>query len=110
MSSTILILWTCATLEEARRICEELVEKRMIACANLIPHVESIYLWEKRVEQGNEVKVFLKTLDSQFAAVRDYIKIHCTYDVPEISKIQIDDGHQDYFRWIEDVVIPLSPN
>lgn len=101
---TILILWTCATLEEARRICRELVEKRWIACANLIPHVESIYLWDGKIENSNEVKVLLKTLDSHFESVRDYIKQHCTYEVPEISKIAFDGGNPDYFRWVENTV------
>lgn len=99
-NSVVLILWTCATLEEARRICHELVEKKLVACANIIPHVESIYLWEDKVESGNESKVFLKTLDSHFQQVRDYIREHCSYDVPEVSKITIDAGNPDYLRWV----------
>lgn len=100
-NSMVLILWTAATLEEAHRICHELVEKKLVACANIIPHVESIYLWEDKVESGNESKVFLKTIDSHFELVRDYIKEHCSYDVPEVSKILIDSGNPDYFRWVE---------
>ena len=103
-TNSILILWTCATLEEARRICHELVEKRLVACANIFPHIESIYLWEENVESGNEVKVFLKTLNSHFELVRDYIKEHCSYDVPEVSKISIDDGNPDYIDWIASAV------
>jgi periplasmic divalent cation tolerance protein len=106
MSSTsvVLILWTCATLEEARRISHELVANKLIACANIIPHVESIYLWDDKVENGNEAKVFLKTKDSHFELVRDYIKEHCSYDIPEISKIHIDSGNPDYFRWVENTM------
>jgi periplasmic divalent cation tolerance protein len=100
----VLILWTCATLEEARRICHQLVEKKLVACANIIPHVESIYLWEEKVENSNESKVFLKTLDSHFESVKDYIKDHCSYDVPEVSKMLIDDCNPDYFRWVENTV------
>jgi periplasmic divalent cation tolerance protein len=103
-NATVLILWTCATLEEARRICHELVEKRLVACANLIPHVESIYLWEDKVENGNEVKVFLKTLDTHFENVKEHIQKNCTYDVPEVSKIVIDSGNPDYFQWVEKTV------
>jgi periplasmic divalent cation tolerance protein len=103
-NAIVLILWTCATLEEARRICRELVEKKLVACANIIPHVESIYIWEDKVESGSESKVFLKTLDFHFELVRDYIKEHCSYAVPEISKIPIDSGNPDYFRWVEDTV------
>ncbi len=108
-NSLVLILWTCATLEEARRISQELIEKKLAACANIIPHVESIYLWEGKVENGSETKVFLKTLDSHFELVRDYIKGHCSYNVPEISKIMIDDANPDYMRWVEDTVnIPYA--
>lgn len=103
-TDTALILWTCATLEEARRICRELVEKKLVACANIIPHVESIYFWEGTVENGNEAKVFLKTLDSHFEQVRDYIKEHCSYDVPEVSKIAIDAGNPDYLNWVAGIV------
>ena len=103
-NSVVLILWTCATLEEARRICRELVEKKLIACANIIPHVESIYFWQEKVETGNESKVFLKTLESHFELVKDYIKAHCSYEVPEVSQICIDHGNPDYFRWVENEV------
>ncbi len=103
-NSIILILWTCATLEEARCICKELVERKLVACANIIPHVESIYFWEKKVEKGSESKVFLKTLECHFEAVKDYIKAHCSYDVPEVSQIPIDKGNADYFRWVEQSV------
>ncbi len=99
-ANIILILWTCATLEEARRICHELVVKKLVACANILPHVESIYIWDDKVESGNEVKVFFKTLNSHFEMVRDYIKEHCSYDVPEVSKISIEAGNPDYFDWV----------
>lgn len=98
----VLILWTCANNEEAHRICHELVEKRLVACANILPQVESIYFWGGKVETGNEVKVFLKTLDTHYPAVSDYIKEHCSYDVPEVSKISIDAGNPDYVDWLRD--------
>lgn len=100
-SSMILILWTCATLEEARRICRELVEKKWVACANIIPHVESIYFWQEKVETGSESKIFFKTTQDRFESVKNYIKEHCSYEVPEVSQIHIDDGNADYFRWVE---------
>jgi periplasmic divalent cation tolerance protein len=100
----ILILWTGATREEARRICYELVDKRFVACANIIPHVESIYLWDESVESANEVKIFLKTMDLHFERVRDYIKEHCSYDIPEVSKILIDAGNPHYIQWLGNAV------
>lgn len=96
----ILILWTCPTLEEARQVCYELVEKKLVACANIFPHIESIFAWDDSIESSNEVKVIFKTLHSQFSKVSDYIKEHCSYDVPEISEIAIDTANPDYVQWL----------
>lgn len=103
----VLMIWTCATEDEARQICQALLEKRWIACANLIPHVESIYLWENHVTVGKETKVFIKTLDSHFVKVRDYIQQCCSYDIPEISKIIIDEVNSNYLEWITNTVCDI---
>lgn len=101
------IQWTCANLEEAKKIAKALVEKRWVGCANLFPHIESIYLWEGKVQEGREVKVFFKTTDAYFPKVRDYILAHCSYQVPEISKVAVVDVHQPYLDWLLDTLAPL---
>lgn len=99
------IQWTAASLEEARTIAKKLVEKKWVACANLLPEVESIYLWGGNLEESIEVKVFFKTHDSLFQTVLEYITDKSSYDVPEVSKIQIDEANPSYEEWLEEVVL-----
>ena len=94
------IQWTAPSLEEARRVATLLVKEKLVACANLIPHVESIYLWKGELEQCHEVKVFLKTRGDLFPQVQEHIKNNCSYEVPEISQIAFDDGNPAYFDWV----------
>ena len=94
------IQWTSDSLDEAKQIAKELVRKRWVACANILPYVDSFYLFDGKMQEAKEVKVFFKTKDELFAKVRDYIMQHASYDVPEISKIPITDANPDYITWL----------
>lgn len=94
------VQWTASTLEEARRIATELVEKKLVACANIFPHIESIYIWNGKLEKGHEIKVILKTRVELFLEVKNFIEAHCSYEVPAISLIQFEDGNEAFFNWI----------
>ena len=94
--------WTCRNLEEARKICRTLVEKRWVACANLLPEVESIYLWKGKVETEKEVKVILKTKNSLFDKIRTYIETHGSYEVPEVTMIKLDAINPSYLAWLKE--------
>lgn len=100
MEKIVQIQWTAPTMEEARLIARQLVEKRLVACANIIPNVESIYSWEGNLETSQEVKVFLKTRSSLYRQVRDFIQTHCSYKVAEISEIFFGQGNPSYFDWV----------
>lgn len=99
------IQWTCQNQEEAKKIAKELVKRKWVACANILPFVDSFYLWEGKLKEDREVKVFFKTRDDYFARVRDYIIEHASYDVPEISKIPITEANPDYIAWLVDALI-----
>ena len=94
------IQWTSDSLAEAKQIAKELVRKKWVACANILPYVDSFYLWDGKMQEEKEVKVFFKTKDELFPKVRDYIIQHASYDVPEVSKIPITDANPDYITWL----------
>lgn len=98
------IQWTCPNVEEAKKIIYLLLEKKLIACANIIPHITSIYAWKGAIETAQEVKVLLKTLDQHFLAIRTLIQENCSYDVPEISKIIIDEANPPYLEWLKEEI------
>lgn len=91
---------TCPDRDTARRIAGMLLERRLVACANLLP-IESIYRWEGRIEEAAEVAMFLKTrrgrVDEVIAAVRE---AH-PYDVPCVVEFELRAGNPAYFGWID---------
>lgn len=84
--------------EEADKVVNFLLEKRLIACANFFP-VNSVYQWEGKIEHQAEVVSFLKTRTENFEIVRDEIlKIH-SYETPCILKINAE-VNESYGAWI----------
>jgi periplasmic divalent cation tolerance protein len=93
-------LITCASITEARRIGRSAVEKRLAACANIVPGVESIYWWKGKVERAREVLVVMKTTAARMAALEKEVKRIHSYEVPEFIVLPIVAGSREYLRWI----------
>ena len=96
------IQWTCGSVQEARTTCRYLVQERMVACANIIPWVESIYMWDNKLNTEQETKVILKTTRDRFEQVKEVILEQTEYEVPEILVISIEDGNQSYIDWVKE--------
>lgn len=101
---------TAKEMDEAERIAEHLLEKRIIACANIFP-IWSIYSWKGKVEKENEVALMLKTShDLVDRVIKEVRKVH-SYEVPCIVSYRIDKGDKDYLEWIRnetDIVSGLN--
>ena len=96
----IYIFWTSANREEATKIIEELLEKRLIACASILPEVESIFRWKGKVEKAIETKSILKTRREHFEKIRSLILEKGSYEVPEIAEIEAKRVNPSYFDWL----------
>ncbi|MCC5831434.1 MAG: divalent-cation tolerance protein CutA [Chlamydiales bacterium] len=99
-SDFVQIYWTCGNLDEARQVARYLVEKNLVACANIIPWIESIFLWNEELDTAQETKVIFKTKASQFEAVKEAILARSKYEVPEILMVPIVDGNREYLEWV----------
>jgi periplasmic divalent cation tolerance protein len=104
MPEQILILSTAVSREEALRIARTLVDRRLAACVNIVPAIESVYRWKDRVEEAGEVLLLIKTLVSQFEAIEETIRSLHSYELPECISVSIDDGEPAYLKWIHDSV------
>jgi len=99
------VLVTCGSTTEARRIARALVEKRLAACGNILEApVQSIYRWKGKVETAEEYLVLIKTSRRRFKALRDEVKRLHSYDVPEIVALPVAAGSRDYLKWISECV------
>jgi len=98
---------TCKNFSEASKISKTLLEKRLIACANIFP-VKSMYSWKGKVIQENEHVIVMKTLKQKFTKIKaEILKIH-SYDVPCIVGYEMKAGHADYLKWLRKTVKDLT--
>ncbi len=93
---------TAASTDEATRIAQALVEKRLAACVNIVAPVVSVYRWEGRVQQDAEVLLVIKTTDARLPDLIQRVKALHSYQVPEVIALPIADGSPDYLRWLLD--------
>jgi len=107
MRDCIQVTWTAGSIDEARKISRYLVQERYVACAQIVPWIESIYMWDNRLETSQETLVIFKTTLNLFPAVKDIILKNCQYDVPEILATEVVVGHEEYVKWLLDSVGPL---
>jgi periplasmic divalent cation tolerance protein len=77
------------------------VEKRLAACANIVPSVESIYRWKGKVERAREVLVVIKTTANRLPALEREVKQLHSYDVPEFIVLPIIAGSRKYLAWLQ---------
>jgi periplasmic divalent cation tolerance protein len=104
MSNKKLVVTTAGSQEEARRIAHALVERRLAACVNIIPSVESIYRWQGKIETAEEWMLLIKTDEAAAIRLRDVIAELHSYDLPECIAFSIEGGSEAYLNWIADSV------
>ena len=101
MTNKIVVLVTCGSIDEAQRIGRTLVDRKLVACANILrAPVQSIYWWKNKIELAEEVLLLLKSSRSRFAAVESAIRKLHSYDLPEIIALPIAAGSRGYLDWI----------
>ncbi len=88
-----------ATLEEARKIASALVERRLVACAQ-ISTIESFYRWNDAVQQEPEWRILCKTTEVQYDAVQAAIRALHSYQLPAIHAVALERVDEPYARWI----------
>jgi len=111
MTDKIVVLVTCGSAKEARKIARAVVEKRLAACANVLSSpVQSVYRWKGRVESAKEFLLIIKTTKLRFPKLKAEVKRLHSYDVPEIIALPIQAGSANYLAWISNSVALASSN
>lgn len=109
MSASIVVLVTCGSAKEARKLATALVRKRFAACVNILSSpVHSIYRWKGKVESTREFLLLIKTTRKRFPRMEREIRRLHSYDVPEIIALPIVRGPKVYLKWLEDSVAMTS--
>ena len=100
-----IVLVTCGTLKESRRIARKVVEKRLAACVNIVlGPVESIYTWKGKLEHTREHLLVIKTTANRLGNLEKEIKHLHSYAVPELLVVQVIAGSKKYLSWLSESV------
>ena len=103
-SSFALALVTAPDMKTARRLARAALEARLIACANLLPKVESHYWWQGKIERSEEILMVLKTTTRRLGALEKLVVAKHPYDTPEFVVIAVAGGNKRYLDWLAGAV------
>jgi periplasmic divalent cation tolerance protein len=100
MTDALLVFTTLPSADKAAEVAKALVEERLAACANLLPAVRSIYRWQGKLQDENEVLVLLKTRAEHLERLKLRILELHPYEVPEVLAVPVEAGYQPYLDWL----------
>jgi len=95
-----IVVVTAPDLKTARRLARAALAARLIACANLVPRIESHYWWQGKMKSSSEVLMILKTTAARLAALEKLIFARHPYDTPEFVVLPLTAGAKRYLEWI----------
>jgi len=99
-TACVLAVTTAPSEDEGRRIVRALLERRIIACGNVLAPATSIYRWKGAIEEAREVVVLMKTRAAQVPALEAALPALHPYEVPELIVVPVTGGHAPYLDWL----------
>ena len=95
---------TTSNKKEAERIAKKLLNKKLIACANVISNVNSYFVWKNKIQNSKEIIICGKTILKNKKKIIKVVKSLHSYSVPCIIFFDITGGNKDFLKWIEQSV------
>jgi periplasmic divalent cation tolerance protein len=96
----VIVMVTTPSKLEAERIAQHLLEERLIACANIIGPVSSLFHWSGKIEKAEEYLTLMKSRNDLFEKLSEAVKALHSYEVPEILAFPIVEGSKGYLDWL----------
>jgi len=95
------VIVTTPNKEEAEKIAHNLLEEKLVVCANIIGPVSSLFWWAGKVERAEEHIILMKSRFDLFEKLAEKVKAVHSYEVPEIIALPIVKGSNAYMKWLE---------
>ena len=96
----VVVFVTASSEDEAQKIAHNLLQNKLVACANIIGGIKSMYWWQGKIDQSAECLLVLKTQKKLFSKLTKAVKALHSYDLPEIIALSIVEGEDNYLKWI----------
>ncbi len=106
MMEEIVVFVSTANRAEAEKIANQLLSAKLVACANILPQITSLFSWEGKICREEETLIILKTRKALFESAAEAIKAHHSYRVPEIIALPLVAGSKEYLNWLRDNTKP----
>ena len=100
MTDIIVVLSTCATQEEAEKLARVLLDERLAACVNVIPHIRSYYRWKGAIEFADECLLVVKSSRELIGSIGAVLEKEHSYEVPELLALSVVEGATNYLDWL----------
>ncbi len=100
MSTLVFIYTTFANSQEAEKVAMELLNDKLIVCANMFPQVSSIYLWKGKIHSGNETVVIMKSRNELADKIIERIETRHSYNQPVIAIIPVTKVNKSFSDWV----------
>ena len=101
MENDCVVVWTTISrTTDSHKLASVLVSERLAACVNVLPQMESVYLWKGQVEADDERQLMMKTTAARVPALKARLFQLHDYEVPEFIVTPIVDGSDAYLSWI----------
>jgi len=97
------VLSTAPSLVVARRLSSLLLRKKLAGCINILPKLESHYLWKGKKQKTSETLLIIKTTAKRMPELKKQLIAAHPYDVPEIIALPVHDGFKPYLNWLEEM-------
>ncbi len=101
----IIVLVTVASKQEAEKIADHLLNDKLIACANIIGPITSIFQWSGNLDRAQEHLVLMKSRRDLFERLTEAVTLMHSYKVPEILVIPIVEGSRTYLDWLQNCLV-----
>lgn len=98
----VVVVFVTAKEDDAEKIALELVNKRLAACVNIVPGVNSVYWWQGKLERDRESLLVIKSDEEVLERLVETVKQVHSYSLPEIIAIKVVGGSEEYIKWVKE--------
>lgn len=102
MTNALEVHVTAPNRDQASQMARTLVEERLAACVNIVDGVQSVFRWEGKLHEDQELLCLIKTRPDLLPALIERVQTLHPYDVPEILAFEVTDGSPAYLEWLRE--------
>jgi periplasmic divalent cation tolerance protein len=100
VASYVVVFVMVSDEKEATKIVRNLLKERLIACANIVGPVSSLFWWKGKIDKASEFLVIMKSRKNLFKKLSERVKELHSYEVPEVIALPITEGLPSYLNWL----------